>query len=349
MPVYKKNDKYFAKVNYKDSDGKYKSKQSKYFETKREAKEEEARLLQSIGKVSANDIPFSVAYKELETTKELKGVKDRTRKNDDYYYKALDGFVNKEIGKITQNDVDELKKKLKDKYKENTLRNALAFVKSVVLFGSQKYKIQNNYLDFSCPTSKKPKSNLNFLTQEEFNLFIAQVQEEEMKTFYELLFYNGLRVSEARGLTFSAFDGKHITIDKQYIYAYGLDKTLKTNNSYRALPLNPSLVERFNKQREYYSTFIGFDENWYIFGGLQPLTVNKIRDIKDEALKKAHVKRIRIHDFRHSCASFYIHLNYPIHLIAELLGDDVNTVYKTYYHLYRSDLSEMINSVEIRG
>ena len=85
------------------------------------------------------------------------------------------------------------------------------------------------------------------------------------------------------------------------------------------------------------------------FGGLKPFAETSIRFAMRKAVKAAGIKEIRLHDFRHSCASYYIHLNYPLNLIAELLGDDMNTVYNTYYHLYRNDLTEMIKSAEIRG
>ena len=48
---------------------------------------------------------------------------------------------------------------------------------------------------------------------------------------------------------------------------------------------------------------IGFKENWYMLGRSEPLAENTLARVKDRATKEAGVKRIIIHEFRHSRAS----------------------------------------------
>ena len=48
---------------------------------------------------------------------------------------------------------------------------------------------------------------------------------------------------------------------------------------------------------------IGFREDWFIFGRQENLPQTSIDRVKDTAINKAGVKRIRLHDFRHSHAS----------------------------------------------
>lgn len=349
MPVYKKNDKWFAKINYKDSGGRYKSKQSKYFDTKKEAKEEEARLLQNVGKLKNDSITFADAHEELREVKINKGVHRRTIAKNENYFHAVESISNMKVSEINQQNIDDLRKALSEHYEPSTIYSILSFVKSTINYASKKHQIQCEYIDISSNVKKQKKKKLDFYTIDEFAKFYSCVTDSVYKTLFDLLFYNGLRISEARGLTFKDFDGSHITIDKQYYKAQGLDKSLKTDNSYRTIPLNSRLIEEFNGLKEYYSKFPHFDENWYVFGGIKPFAETSIRFAMRKAVKAAGIKEIRLHDFRHSCASYYIHLNYPLNLIAELLGDDMNTVYNTYYHLYRNDLTEMIKSAEIRG
>lgn len=53
-------------------------------------------------------------------------------------------------------------------------------------------------------------------------------------------------------------------------------------------------------------------------------------------------KRIRIHDFRHSCASLLINKGASIALVSKYLGHaDVSITLKTYTHMFKSELTKM--------
>ena len=54
----------------------------------------------------------------------------------------------------------------------------------------------------------------------------------------------------------------------------------------------------------------------------------------DRACSASGVKRIRVHDIRHSHASLLIEMGFQPLLIAERLGDTVEMVNDIYGHLY---------------
>ena len=62
--------------------------------------------------------------------------------------------------------------------------------------------------------------------------------------------------------------------------------------------------------------------------------------------EKAGVPIIRIHDLRHSFVSMLIHLGANFIIIAELIGDTVEQVIKTYGHLYESDKYDLISKIK---
>ena len=63
--------------------------------------------------------------------------------------------------------------------------------------------------------------------------------------------------------------------------------------------------------------------------------------------KKANLKHIRIHDFRHSCASLLINQNMPITLVSKYLGHSkVSITLDTYSHMYKSDLNTLTNYID---
>lgn len=64
------------------------------------------------------------------------------------------------------------------------------------------------------------------------------------------------------------------------------------------------------------------------------------------AQNKANLHEIRIHDFRHSHASLLIELGYSPLLVADRLGDNVETTLKVYSHLYPNKQSELVKKLD---
>ena len=54
---------------------------------------------------------------------------------------------------------------------------------------------------------------------------------------------------------------------------------------------------------------------------------------------------IRIHDLRHSFVSMLLHKGANFMVVADLIGDTVDQVIKTYGHLYESDKKATIDSL----
>ncbi len=67
----------------------------------------------------------------------------------------------------------------------------------------------------------------------------------------------------------------------------------------------------------------------------------------DRGCKKSDVKRIRIHDLRHSHASLLIEMGFSPLLISERLGhENIETTLQTYSHLYRNKHSEVADRLQ---
>jgi integrase len=67
----------------------------------------------------------------------------------------------------------------------------------------------------------------------------------------------------------------------------------------------------------------------------------------DRGSKKAKVKRIRIHDLRHSHASLLIEMGFSPLLISERLGhENIETTLQTYSHLYPNKHSEVADKLQ---
>lgn len=116
----------------------------------------------------------------------------------------------------------------------------------------------------------------------------------------------------------------------------------KTKNSIRVLPLTKKLeidlLELKNKAIEY----TDYNNNWFVFGNSVCFPENTIQINKNKYCKLANIKQIRIHDFRHSCASLLINKGASISLVSKYLGHaNVSITLNAYTHMYKSELTEM--------
>ena len=66
----------------------------------------------------------------------------------------------------------------------------------------------------------------------------------------------------------------------------------------------------------------------------------------DRGSKEAGVKRIRIHDLRHSSCALLISLGYSPIQIAERLGHENSTITDRYSHLYPSVQRKMADKLD---
>jgi len=63
--------------------------------------------------------------------------------------------------------------------------------------------------------------------------------------------------------------------------------------------------------------------------------------------KEANIKRIRIHDLRHSHASLLIEMGFSPILISERLGhENIETTLQTYSHLYPNKHKEVAEKLQ---
>ena len=86
--------------------------------------------------------------------------------------------------------------------------------------------------------------------------------------------------------------------------------------------------------------------DWFVFGDFKPITNYKTRTQKNKLCKLAGLKQIRIHDFRHSCASLLINSNSPITVVAKYLGHaKIEETLNTYAHMFPSTLFEAVNTI----
>lgn len=361
MAIYqdKKTKKWYYRVYYKDLQGNNKQKWSKNFNLKKEAQVAE---MEFINKIKNNDYSSNITFKEL-WLNFLDFKKDKVKitsyesiKKKETYFTTLYNIkmVDYNISHFNQWKEEIIKKDFSTTYKNNIYKT----LRAVFNYGI-KYKnllsltsILDKMTNFTDPNELKKE--MLFFTYEEFKKFIEQEKDLTYKTFFELLYFCGLRQGEALALTWNDinFDTGELTINKNLTTKLkGLKYKIlspKTKSSYRTLIIkNDNLINDLKIMYEQATKMYDFTRNWFTFGNVNPLSTTTIQNHKNKNCKLAEVKQIRIHDFRHSCASLLINKGASITLIAKYLGHgDIATTLNTYSHMYKNELETIADSLK---
>ena len=78
-----------------------------------------------------------------------------------------------------------------------------------------------------------------------------------------------------------------------------------------------------------------------------PISKSKLEKEMQQGVKLSGVKKIRIHDLRHSHASLLIEMGFSPKEIAERLGhENIETTLNTYSHLYPDKQERLANRLD---
>ena len=192
---------------------------------------------------------------------------------------------------------------------------------------------------------KKNADEMNIWTVEEFDKFIEAVSNKPTSVvIFNLLFWTGIRSGEMFALTIDDFDFKNhtVSISKNYARQNKEDLILppKTPKSKRVVTLPKFLSDMV---KDYSNTIYVTDLNGRIFTQTKHYLLHEM----NRGCKLSGVKRIRVHDLRHSHASFLIEKGFSPLLIADRLGhENIETTLQTYSHLYPNKHSEVAALIE---
>lgn len=252
--------------------------------------------------------------------------------------------TSKKVRLFLNNDIISFKEKLnKLNISLSLKRNIYVITKLIFDYASLKVSFNNPFNQISNfqKTKKDDFKEMNFLTEKEFNQFIAYEQNYLYKAFFTILFYTGIRKGECLALTRHDIDfvQNTISINKTYNTNYKIETLPKTTRSKRILLVSTLVLDSLKEVCNCNNDEILFKEK---------IKATTLREKCQRNLKKAGIKkRIRIHDFRHSFATLCINKNIPIHIISEYLGHkDIYTTLNIYSHLYPNSQKILIDILE---
>lgn len=247
--------------------------------------------------------------------------------------------------------INELDGKYSKTYVKKIYYTLVKICKFAVLYGY----MSTNPMDrvrFSARRDEK-KKEMKFWEPDQFKLFINEIHDPMMHLLYSTLYYMGCRKGEAMALTWKDIDFyRHtITINKTCKMRArepgNYTTPPKTKNSYRTITMPKILYKEMKEWKDIVMGFSEYSDDFFVFGGCQPLPAETVRrhfkkgiyDANIKLIPQEQIPEIRIHDLRHSHASYLInHMTngFTDFDIAKRLGDTVDTLHNTYAHWFKS-------------
>lgn len=210
-----------------------------------------------------------------------------------------------------------------------TINNQLS---AILNFAVKYYNLGSNPATITGSMGKSQADTMLFWTEDEYKTFIRSITKPTPYCIFNILFYTGIREGELLALSLSDFDFQtqllHIT--KNYAVVNGQEYIFepKTPKSKRDITLPAFLC---NIVQDYAARLVDYSPDERLF----PYTKSYINYEMKKGCKASGVKKIRVHDLRHSHASLLIKMEYPILLISERLGHEkIQTTLQLYSHLY---------------
>ena len=230
--------------------------------------------------------------------------------------------------------------KTEDYYSYNYLSKIREYFYSFLEWCEDKYEFKNYFAEIKKPKRRVPKTEMQIWTREEFEKFISVVDDEKYHCLFMMMFYTGRRKGEVFALTPSDIKGKKIKWNKS------LTKKTLDGSPYKITSTKAEKVQTLPICDTLYAELSNYQgESPFFFGGENPLAPTTVTRKFEEYTQKADLHKIRMHDLRHSFVSMCIHLGAPLTVVADLIGDTLEQVTKTYGHLYTSDRDDIISRI----
>ena len=314
-------------------------------------------LVTSTDKVEDNNMTFKDLYDEFRMHND-EIMKDTTKYGYDNKEKFIECFYPVKVKDFNIMQFEQWKREINKlnislRYKNDIYK----FLKSILNFGVKWHNLNfqavyNKITKFQDPNERRKE--MAYYTYDEFKKFISYEGDLRWKCVFEILYYCGLRKGELKGLTWKDiyFDKKVLSVNKQITQRNNRVKfefsDTKTRDSRRIVPITKVLLNDLKmlyeqNKKDYY----GFNDDFFVVSDAKPIADSNIYLRRTKLANLAGLKVIRIHDFRHSCASLLINNGANVTLVAKYLGHTkIEETLNTYSHMFSTALDSVVSVID---
>lgn len=331
-------DTYYVQCWYKDWTGKRCKKTKRGFKTKKAANAWGVDLLRQME--GTPDMTLDAFY-DLYCKDMDKKLRNTTKPNKANMIesKILPYFGKKKLTEITpldilnwQNAIQEERTSNGLRYRDSYLRSISNQLSAMLNHAVRYYNLPSNPMSKVDRMGSKKTEEMKFWTKDASFLL------------FELLYWLGIRSGEALAIMPQDFDFKRnrVSITKTYVRLNGKEvfDPPKTKKSVRTIVMPQFLADEVQDYLIAHPLIKPDDR-------LTNATKNFLAHKMEQGCKQAGVKRIRIHDLRHSHVSLLIEMGFSALAIAERFGHESTEVTMMYAHLFPNKQEEMAEKLAI--
>ncbi|MGE6616403.1 tyrosine-type recombinase/integrase [Bacillus mycoides] len=349
MVVYKDKERgtYFFVVRVRQFDGTQKQVKRRGFKTKKEAREAEAKML--VEKETNSNLTFAqVADSYFDWYCQRRKQSSINVIKNIIYTHLLNEFGKLKIDLITAKHVMNYQNKIIHTYSAATLKRIHTILSAIFNFSIKFYGLTQNPARIAGNFELESNKRMNFWEFEEFKQFIFTVDNLLYKSFFSTLYYSGARKGELLALTWQDVNFEEKTIDiNKTDYNRQITKP-KTKTSNRIIMLPTHVIHLLKDLKNHATVNTPIKNDYVVFGEFYNSIATTTLDKKySQYIEKSKVKKILLHEFRHSHASYLINKGVSPLVVAQRLGhSNVATTLNTYSHLYPSKQAEAVAFME---
>ena len=260
--------------------------------------------------------------------------------------KILPYFGEKKMSDITVADIRQWQSILiKKGYSQTYLKTIHNQMNAIMNFAVKYYELKDNPVEKAGSIGLSNAEEMKFWVLDEYMKFSEAVMDKPISFYaFEVLYWTGIREGELLALTPADFDFEKytMTINKSFQHLNGRDliTTPKTEKSNRVIRIPKFLAEEI---QEYLKSLYNVQPQDRMF----PITKSYLYREMQRGSKESGVKRIRIHDIRHSHVSHLIDLGFSPTAIADRVGHESIDITLNYAHLFPSKQAEMADKLDL--
>ena len=260
--------------------------------------------------------------------------------------KILPYFGNKRVNDITAADIRQWQNELiKMGYSPTYLKTINNQLSAIFNYAVRYYDLKSNPCAKAGSMGKSKAEEMDFWTGEEFRKFIDSVMNKRLSYMaFMTLYWTGMRMGELLALNPKDvdFEKRTISITKSYQRLGKKDVITppKTSKSKRVITIPEFLAADI---KDYMDSLYDLQEDDRLF----PITKYYLEHEMQREIKESGVKRIRVHDLRHSHVSLLINMGFSVLAIGERVGHEAEKITYRYAHLFPTVQTEMVEKLEM--
>ncbi|MBQ7308269.1 MAG: site-specific integrase [Clostridia bacterium] len=244
-----------------------------------------------------------------------------------------------------------------EKYSYKYKTGLRGYLSGMLTYAQKYYNIPNQLPNVdNFKNNNEEIKEMKIWSEETFLKFIETIDRLDYKAYFSCLYLTGCRKGELLATNWNDWDLDNNILNIQK----SVTRKVKSHSWTITTPKNLYSIRKIyipiklsNLMKEYKEWQTENKESLkFVFGGSQPFADSNIERFFKQKCEEANVEKIRIHDFRHSHASYLISNGLSIVAVAKRLGHkDIEQTLNTYSHLLKSDedlIIDRLNKIQLK-